>query len=170
MGYEGRAAALYWSALAQLVPEELAFPGRRTRHATDAFNQAVNYVYGVLYGEVWKAIVHAGLDPYSGIMHGSERDQGSLIFDLIEEFRAPFGDRLVLGMLGRDFQLQLGRHGNLRTAVRRLLVGAFHRMWNRAIRWHGKILAPSRILEQQAKGLASAFLAEDAYRPFQFRW
>jgi hypothetical protein len=27
-----------------------------------------------------------------------------------------------------------------------------------------------RQLEQQAKGLARAFLAEDTYRPFQFRW
>lgn len=170
MGYEGRAAALYWSSLARLIPEELSFPGRRTLQATDAFNQAVNYVYGVLYGEVWKAIVHAGLDPYSGIMHGSERDQGSLIFDLIEEFRAPFGDRLVLGMLGRGFQPQLGRHGDLRTSVRRLLVRAFHRMWNRPIRWRSKMVAPSRILEQQAKALGSAFLAEDTYRPFQFRW
>ena len=170
MGYEGRAAALYWSSLAQLIPEELSFPGRRTRQATDPFNQAVNYVYGVLYGEVWKAIVHAGLDPYTGIMHGTERDQGSLIFDLIEEFRAPFGDRLVLGMLGRRFQPQLGKHGNLRTSVRRLLVRAFHRMWNRPIRWRGKMVPPSRILEQQAKGLAGAFLAEETYRPFQFRW
>ena len=170
MGYEGRAAALYWSSLAQLVPEDLSFPGRRTRNATDAFNQAVNYVYGVLYGEVWKAIVHAGLDPYSGIMHGSERDQGSLVFDLIEEFRAPFGDRLVLGMLGRGFRPQIGRHGNLRISVRRLLVGAFHRMWKRPIRWRGKMIAPSRILEQQARGLARAFLAEETYRPFQFRW
>jgi CRISPR-associated protein Cas1 len=170
MGYEGRAAALYWSSLAQLIPEELSFPGRRTRQATDPFNQAVNYVYGVLYGEVWRAIVHAGLDPYTGIMHGTERDQGSLIFDLIEEFRAPFGDRLVLGMLGRGFQPQLGKHGDLRTSVRRLLVGAFHRMWNRPIRWRGKMVAPARILEQQAKGLGRAFLAEETYHPFQFRW
>jgi hypothetical protein len=42
---------------------------------------------------------------------GRESDRGSLIFDLIEEFRAPFGDRLVLGMLGRDFQPHLGRAG-----------------------------------------------------------
>jgi hypothetical protein len=32
------------------------------------------------------------------------------------------------------------------------------------------MLTPSRILEQQAKGLAAAFLAEEAYHPFQFRW
>lgn len=170
MGYEGRAAALYWSSLAPLIPENLSFPGRRAQHATDPFNQAVNYVYGVLYEEVWKAIVHAGLDPYSGIMHGAERDQGSLIFDLIEEFRAPFGDRLVLGMLGRGFEPQLGLNGRLRTSVRRLLVGAFHRIWNHPIRWRGKTHAPCRILEQQAKGLVQAFFAEETYRPFQFRW
>jgi CRISPR-associated protein Cas1 len=127
-------------------------------------------VYGVLYGEVWNAIVHAGLDPYSGIMHGSERDQGSLIFDLIEEFRAPFGDRLVLGMLNRGFQPQLARHGSLRTSVRRLLVNAFHRMWNHPIRWRGKMHSPCRILERQAKGLVKVFLAEETHRPFQFRW
>ncbi len=34
----------------------------------------------------------------------------------------------------------------------------------------GKMVPPSRILEQQAKGLARAFLAEESYRPFQFRW
>ena len=170
MGYEGRAAAIYWSSLSKLVPQELSFPGRRTREAIDPFNQAINYVYGVLYGEIWKAVVHAGLDPYTGIMHGSERDQGSMIFDLIEEFRAPFGDRLVLAMLGRGFKPEIGRHGNLRISVRRLLVQAFHRMWNRPIRWRKKMLSPVRILEYQAKGLASAFLAEDTYRPFQFRW
>jgi group II intron reverse transcriptase/maturase/CRISPR-associated endonuclease Cas1 len=170
MGYEGRAAALYWSSLAHLVPDDLSFPGRQTRQATDPFNQAVNYVYGVLYGEVWKATVNAGLDPYSGIMHGTEHDQGSLIFDLIEEFRAPFGDRLVLGMLGRGFQPQLDRHGNLRTSTRRMLVKAFHRIWSRPIRWRSKMISPSRILEQQVKNMARTFLGEDTYRPFQFRW
>ena len=103
-------------------------------------------------------------------MHGTERDQGSLIFDLIEEFRAPFADRLMLGMLGRGFRPHLGKLGDLRVSVRRLLVQAFHRMWNRAIRWRGGMVAPARILEQQAKSLAGHFLAERAYRPFQFRW
>ena len=44
----------------------------------------------MLYGELRRALVKVGLDPYFGLMHGSERDQGSLVFDLIEEFRAPF--------------------------------------------------------------------------------
>lgn len=82
-------------------------------------NQCLNYVYGILYGEVWRAVVKAGLDPYFGLIHGSKRDQGSLVFDLIEEFRAPFADRLIVGMIGRGFQPEIGDHGFLKTRTRR---------------------------------------------------
>lgn len=170
MGYEGHAAAKYWSAFATLIPEELSFPGRHTRHATDAVNSAVNYIYGMLYGEVWRAAIRAGLDPYFGIMHGTERDQGSLIFDLIEEYRAPFGDRLMLGMLGRGFDLVLDKEGRLRVAARHKLVHAFHKQWQRAVRWHGKMRAPSDILDQQVASLKNAYLGNEEYRPFRFQW
>jgi CRISPR-associated protein Cas1 len=88
MGFEGHAAAIYWSQVARLVPENLAFGGRVTLSAQDPVNQCLNYIYGILYGEVWRAVVGAGLDPYFDLIHGSVRDQGSLVFDLIEEFRS----------------------------------------------------------------------------------
>jgi hypothetical protein len=43
--------------------------------------RAIDYVYGRLYGEVWRALVKVGLDPYFGLIHGSERDHGSMVFD-----------------------------------------------------------------------------------------
>ena len=46
-----------------------------------------------------------------GIIHGTDRDQGRLVLDLIEEHRAPFGDRAVRGMLGRGFTLELDKEG-----------------------------------------------------------
>lgn len=52
MGIEGRYAARYWQAIGLLVPAELNWPGRETRGASDPFNQALNYGYGVLYGQV----------------------------------------------------------------------------------------------------------------------
>jgi CRISPR-associated endonuclease Cas1 len=121
MGYEGHAAALYWRRLSLLAPESLEFEGRVTRNASDAVNQCVNYVYGMLYGEVWRAVAKHGLDPYFGFVHGSTRDQGSLVFDMIEELRAPFADRFVFGMLGRGFKPEIGEHGHLRTASKRQL-------------------------------------------------
>lgn len=170
MGHEGRAAAKYWSSFAKLVPAQLSFPGRHTRHATDPVNSAVNYVYGLLYGEVWRAVVRCGLDPYFGIIHGTERDQGSLIFDLIEEYRAPFGDRIVLGLLGRGFDIAMDKEGRLRAACRQKLVHAFYKQWNRFIRWRGTMRPPADILEQQVSSLKSAYLGNDEYRPFRFRW
>ncbi|MBI5907759.1 MAG: CRISPR-associated endonuclease Cas1 [Burkholderiales bacterium] len=170
MGYEGRAAAKYWASFAMLVPGELSFPGRHTRHATDPVNSAINYIYGMLYGEVWRAVIRAGLDPYFGIIHGTERDQGSLIFDMIEEYRAPFGDRLVIGMLGRGFALELDKDGRLRATTRHKLVHTFHKQWQRQIRWLGKMYTLSEILEQQVTSLKNAYLGIDQYRPFRFRW
>jgi CRISPR-associated protein Cas1 len=170
MGHEGRAAARYWGAFANLVPAELAFPGRHTRHATDCVNSAINYTYGILYGEIWRAVIRNGLDPYFGIMHGAERDQGSLVFDLIEEYRAPFGDRLVLGMLGRGFELVLDKEGRIRAACRHKLVQAFHKLWHRELRWRGKLRSPAEILELQVASIKNSFLGKDEYRPFRFRW
>lgn len=170
MGVEGHAAALYWGHLGKLVPPELGFNGRHTEGATDPVNQGINYVYGILYGEVWRALVRVGLDPYFGLMHGSERDQGSLVFDLIEEFRSPFADRLVLAMIGRGLKLELAAHGLLRTRIRRLLAQGFAHAWNKKIRWHGKMIAPANILERQAAALAKLILGQDEYQPFRMRW
>ena len=124
----------------------------------------------MLYGEVWRAVIRAGLDPYFGIIHGTERDQGSLIFDMIEEYRAPFGDRLVIGMLGRGFALELDKDGRLRATTRHKLVHTFHKQWQRQIRWLGKMYTLSEILEQQVTSLKNAYLGIDQYRPFRFRW
>lgn len=170
MGHEGRAAALYWSLVARLVPSNLQFPGRQTRHATDALNSAINYVYGLLYGEIWRSVVRIGLDPYFGIIHGKERDQGSLVFDMIEEFRAPFGDRVVLSLIGRGLDPQLDREGKLRVSVRRKLAAAFHRQLQRQVRWRTDARRAHQLFDLQATNLRAAFLGEDEYRPFRFQW
>lgn len=160
MGYEGRAAAIYWKRIASLVPAELQFGGRIARGAKDAVNQCLNYAYAILYGEVWQAVVKAGLDPYFGIMHGSKRDQGSLVFDLIEEFRAPFVDRLVLSLLGRKFQPALGAQGLLTTRSKRVLVAGFLKRWENRLQWRGRSISPSAILERQARTFAELVLRQ----------
>jgi group II intron reverse transcriptase/maturase/CRISPR-associated endonuclease Cas1 len=170
MGLEGQAASMYWQQLVRLVPEGLQFDGRAHENATDPLNQAVNYLYGILYGEVWRAITSAGLDPYFGLIHGSQRNQGSLVFDLIEEFRAPFADRVLLALLGRGFRPETGRGGRLRSRVRRKLASAFNHRWHRPIRWHGRRIAPAGVLLEQARSLAKLIRREGAYQPYRMRW
>ncbi|MBC7224890.1 MAG: CRISPR-associated endonuclease Cas1, partial [Anaerolineae bacterium] len=84
---EGRAAKKYWEGVRAALRQELDWPGRRTRGAKDPFNSALNYGYGVLYGQVERALILAGLDPYGGYLHVDRPGKPSLVLDLIEEFR-----------------------------------------------------------------------------------
>lgn len=170
MGLEGHAAAIYWHQVLSFVPEAMGFNGRITRYAKDVFNQCLNYVYGILYGEVWRAIVKVGLDPYFGLMHCSQRDQGSLVFDLIEEFRAPFADRLVISMIGRNFQPEVGRHGFLKTKARKQLAISFSKRWQKKIPWRSHTMTPGAILESQAVSLSRLFNRDGNYHPYRMRW
>lgn len=170
MGHEGWAASIYWRQIIGMLPKELGFSGRVTRSASDVVNQCFNYAYGMLYGEVWRVVVKAGLDPYFGLIHGSKRDQGSLVFDLIEEFRAPFADRLVIGMLGRGFQPTTGKHGLLTMRTRRHLALGFSKRWLKKIPWRSRKMTPAAILENQANSLAKLFGREGNYHPFKMRW
>ena len=92
------------------------------------------------------------------------------MFDLIEKYRAPFADRVAVGMLGRGFGLGLDAEGRLRNGCRRKLVRAFHKQWHRAVRWRGRMRTPADILDAQATSLRSAFLGKGEYRPFRFQW
>jgi CRISPR-associated protein Cas1 len=123
-----------------------------------------------LYGLVWQAVIKAGLDPYFGIVHGAKRDHGSLVFDLIEEFRAPFADRLVFALLGRGFIPKQNQDGLLNTISRKKLVQGFVKKWRKEMAWRSQNLPPDRILASQARSLAGFFLREKRYQPFRMRW
>jgi len=170
LGYEGHAAALYWRQVSALAPKYLGFQGRVTYSAQDVVNQCLNYTYGLLYGEVWRAVLRSGLDPYFGIIHGSSRDEGSLVFDLIEEFRAPFADRVVIGMLGRGFRPQLGEHGALRTSTKHQLVRAFTTRWGKELNYRSHSISPAQLVAAQAGAIAEVFRHNGRYHPFHMRW
>ncbi len=170
MGYEGHAASLYWQHIVKILPQDFGFMGRATRAAKDLVNQCLNYTYGILYGEVWRAVVKVGLDPYFGLMHGSKRDQGSLVFDLIEEFRAPYADRLVIGMLGRGFIPEVGPHGFLRTRTRKRLALSFSKRWTKKIEWRSRNIEPGAILTKQAGSIVKLINREGDYYPYRMRW
>lgn len=170
LGLEGQAAAHYWRQISRLLPEELGFGGRVTFSASDPVNQCLNYVYGMLYGEVWRAVTRTGLDPYFGLVHGSQRDEGSLVFDLIEEFRAPFADRVVVAMLGRGFRPVKAKSGLLNGRTRRLLIQGFFQRWHRVVAYRGSQLTGAKLLDHQAKTLAATFLGKANYTGYRMKW
>jgi len=101
MGIEGVASANYWSAIMPIIPEEFGFKGRSGRYAPDPTNAMLNYGYGVLEGEVWRAIHFAGLDPYGGFLHVDKPGKPSLVLDLMEEFRQQLIDKSIIKLISR---------------------------------------------------------------------
>ena len=172
MAIEGRAAQHYWEGVASLIPREMAWPGRRGRGAQDPFNAALNYGYGVLYGQVERAILLAGLDPYAGFIHVDRPGKPSLVLDLIEEFRAPVVDRAILGMIGQRVALKQDREGWLTLATRRTIAErVLQRLEESTERYERKRHKLRWILQSQARHLAT-YLRGDrpAYRPFLSGW
>lgn len=168
---EGRAAQKYWAGFKQVLPESLAWPGRQGRGARDPFNSALNYGYGILYGQVQRAIILAGLDPYGGFIHVDRPGKPSLVLDLIEEFRAPVVDRTILGLVNKGVKIEQDEKGFLCDKTRRFLAEkVLHRLETQA-RYRKKRHPLRAIIQMQARGLAAYVRGErERYEPFAASW
>jgi CRISP-associated protein Cas1 len=101
-GMEGHAANLYFQAFPQLIRVPgFEFDGRNRRPPLDPVNALLSFIYTLLINEVLTAIKVVGLDPYLGTLHTVEYGRPSLACDLVEEWRAFLGDRLILALLNR---------------------------------------------------------------------
>lgn len=151
---EGRAAKAYWAAIKEVLPEELAWPGREHQGATDAFNMALNYGYGILYGEVERACVLAGLDPYGGFLHTDRPGKPSLALDVIEPYRAPVVDRAMLALVGKGTAIRLDEEGRLEAETRRTLAEKVHERLDAPAQYEKRRVSLRAILQSQARELA----------------
>ena len=171
MGVEGRGAMRYWEALRRLVPAEVGWPGREGRGATDLVNCLLNYGYGILYGQVERAIVLAGLDPYGGYLHVDRPGKPSLTLDLIEEFRQMVVDRTVLALLGRRAELRLEEGNRLDAGTRKLLAEKLFERLEGEEPHEGRRHKLKTIVQIQARHLATFVRRErPEYRPWIGRW
>lgn len=102
LGNEGSAARSYFGALAYLVsPSEFVPQGRTRRPPADPFNALLSFGYGLLHRDVLSAILRVGLDPAFGFYHRPRTAAHPLALDVMELFRVPMVDMLVLGMVNR---------------------------------------------------------------------
>jgi CRISPR-associated protein Cas1 len=171
MGIEGRAAQKYWQGVKQAVAVGEGWPGRRGRGAKDPANAALNYAYGILYGQVERAILLAGLDPYAGFVHADRPGKPSLVLDLVEEFRPPAADRPVFAIFNRGTGVELDEQGLLTQASRRAVAGKVLERLDKPEAYERKKVPLRIVIQSQARRLA-AFLRGDRtrYTPFLVHW
>ncbi len=167
---EARAARRYWEAARVLLLPELGWERRETRGATDPVNVCLNYGYGILYGEVERACILAGLDPYAGFLHVDRAGKPSLALDLIEEFRQAIVDRTIFGLLNRGVQPEM-EDGRLAEPSRRQLAEKVLERLSGREPHDGHQHTLRTIIQLQARAVA-AFVRRErpTYTTFKARW
>lgn len=173
LGREGDAAATYFAVLGRIVAPAFRFTTRSRRPPRDPANALLSYGYALLAAEAASAVAAVGLDPELGMLHAPDEGRPSLALDLMEEFRVPAVDRLVLALAnrrelapGRDFD-QIDGGIRLQPAARRRFLEA----------WESRMRAPATgaptglrdAIRQQARSLARSLREGAVYRPFALR-
>jgi len=170
MGIEGVCARIYWAAVQEIVQDKINFMGRVTRGAQDEVNSLLNYGYGILYAQVWGAVLNAGMEPFAGFLHVDRPGKPSLVLDMVEEFRQPVVDRVVLAHvnLGEPIKMQ---NGMLEAETKQAFADKIMARLLSPEPYQGRHYQIRSIIQQQARRLAS-FLRGDApgYKTFSFKW
>ncbi len=95
-GYEGIASARWHAMMRLLFPPSLPYPGRVHHPPTDPVNALLSLGYTLLLTRVQATISAIGLDPLFGFYHQSRPGRPALTCDLMEPFRTPLVDKLVI--------------------------------------------------------------------------
>jgi CRISPR-associated protein Cas1 len=169
MGTEGTAGRIYWEAVKEIIGHRVEFFGREHRGATDGVNSLLNYGYGILYSQVWGAVLNAGLEPFAGFLHVDRPGKPSLVLDLVEEFRQPVVDRTVIAYV--NLGTSIGMKDGLLDADTRKNIGdkIVERLVATEI-YRGKQYQIRSIIQMQARRLAGFLRGEGAYKAFSFKW
>ena len=102
MGFEGAGAVQYFSAFGECLTEpEFVFLARSRRPPGNSVNAMLSFGYQILWNHLLALIEIQGLDPYQACLHQGSVRHAALASDLIEEFRAPMVDSLVMYMINR---------------------------------------------------------------------
>ncbi|MDH2998904.1 CRISPR-associated protein Cas1 [Pasteurellaceae bacterium LFhippo2] len=104
-GIEGKAGAIYFECLADILPSELKFDGRNRRPPRDPFNSLLSLGYTLLHAESVNALYAAGLDPYISFYHAVDFGRESLACDVMEPIRPLFDQWLTTAFEQQLFKI-----------------------------------------------------------------
>jgi len=99
-GLEGAGSAQYFSAFSECLSNpNFVFIARSRRPPGNPVNAMLSFGYQILWNHILTLIELQGLDPYYACLHQGSDRHAALASDLIEEFRTPIIDSLVLWLV-----------------------------------------------------------------------
>ncbi|MBL1213967.1 MAG: type I-C CRISPR-associated endonuclease Cas1 [Ignavibacteriae bacterium] len=135
-GYEGESAQIYFSVLSELIvaqKSDFVFANRSKRPPLDAANSLLSFIYAILVNDVRSALETTGLDPQVGFLHQLRAGRPSLALDVMEEFRAYMGDRIMLNLINlkqvniKDFEKRESGEIRMSDKARKAVLAAYQK-------------------------------------------
>jgi CRISPR-associated protein Cas1 len=178
-GLEGAGSAEYFEGFGRLLrgDDGLKFETRNRRPPRDPVNALLSYGYSLLQHQCASALQTANLDPYIGFLHSSQYSKPALSLDLMEEFRSPIVDSVVISLINNrilkadDFIGEMGSF-RLKDGARRTFLEKYEGRMNTEVT-HSVFKYQAtyrRCIELQARLIAKTLGGElDSYIPFKVR-
>ncbi|MHC5916992.1 MAG: CRISPR-associated endonuclease Cas1 [Nostoc sp.] len=176
MGFEGAGAAQYFNAFSEcLTNADFVFSGRSRRPPGNPVNAMLSFGYQVLWNHLLALIELQGLDPYCACLHQAHDGHAALASDLIEEFRAPLVDSLVMWLINRkmvnaesDFEFNNGGCYLNDTGRKKFLKAFLQRMTEEIKIDNGEKQPKWDILNQQVRAFKQfVYNPSHSYQPYR---
>jgi len=135
-GYEGDCATLYFGSLSELITaqkEDFIFERRSKRPPLDPANALLSFLYAIIANDVRSALETTGLDPQVGFLHQLRPGRPGLALDIMEEFRAYLGDRIMLNLINlkqvtkKDFETRESGEVRMSDDARKTILNAYQK-------------------------------------------
>ncbi|MBO3460373.1 CRISPR-associated endonuclease Cas1 [Aetokthonos hydrillicola Thurmond2011] len=175
-GYEGIAAARYFPAFGKLITNSaFSFSQRFRQPPIDEVNSLLSFGYTLLFNNVLSFIIAEGISPYIGNFHYGEKCKPYLAFDLMEEFRSPIVDSLVLKVINNnefkpnDFDLVASTGGvYLSQSARKVFLKQFESRMNEEVSHPDLISAATyrHVIQLQVRRYKRYLLSGTPYESF----
>lgn len=96
MGIEGLSSNIYFGCFKHMLKCEIIFENRNRRPPKDPVNAILSLAYTFLTKDMCTLLDSESFETYLGFLHGIRYGRKSLALDMIEEWRQPIVDRLVI--------------------------------------------------------------------------
>lgn len=174
MGMEGASTGAYFRCYSRMLSPDFPF-AKRTRHPPlDPVNALLSLGYVMVTNEIAALTESIGFDPFIGFLHGLRYGRQSLALDLVEEFRHPVVDGLVLALLNRKSINETDFHQEADGAffLNKEAFGRFLELYEERLekefldKEEDSPTGYRRLFRSQVESMAKAVLNKIEYKPF----
>ena len=173
LGVEGMCSNIYLGVYGHMFKSKIRFEGRNRRPPRDPINVILSLGYSFLTKDVSAALEAESFETYMGFLHGIRYGRKSLALDIVEEFRQPVIDRLVL----RSFNLGIFSERDFYEENDRIVLGEEgfakfcqnYENWMKDRHQTGIDRSFSDQIKNQARELKKAISEKREYIPFSWK-